>query len=137
MTSIVSLLADKVSDFGVRLAYGDPVTIDGATIVPVAIAYVGFGAGSGTGNGTATGKAGGKALRSPKVDADGEAGGEAGGELSGEGGGGGGVSLPIGAYVKTGDTAVFEPNVIALLAVTIPLTWVIGKAIKGIIKVSR
>lgn len=104
MTSLPEKLADSFRSAGVKSAYGDPVQIDGVTLVPVALAYYGFGGG----------------------DA-----GEAGG---GSGGGGGGVSLPIGAYVKSGGTARFEPNVIALLAVGVPFLLVGGRAIARIIR---
>ena len=48
------------------------------------------------------------------------------------GGGGGGTIIPIGAYTKGKDGLVFEPNLIALLAVAIPLTVVAGKALSKI-----
>jgi len=53
---------------------------------------------------------------------------------TGSGGGGGGMSLPIGAYVKSGGSLRFEPNVISLLAVGIPFVWVAGKAISRVIR---
>ena len=104
MTSLPEKLAETFRSAGVKSAYGDPVQIDGATLVPVALVYYGFGGG----------------------DA-----GEAGG---GSGGGGGGVSLPIGAYVKSGGTARFEPNVIALLAVGVPFLLIAGRALARVIR---
>jgi hypothetical protein len=44
------------------------------------------------------------------------------------------VSLPIGAYVKSGGTARFEPNVIALLAVGVPFLIVAGRALARVIR---
>ncbi|SEN22251.1 hypothetical protein E3O25_11640 [Cryobacterium sp. TMT1-3] len=104
MTSLPEKLADTFRSAGVKSAYGDPVQIDGVTLVPVALSYYGFG------------------------------GGDAGEGGAGSGGGGGGVSLPIGAYVKSGGTARFEPNVIALLAVGVPFLIVAGRALARVIK---
>lgn len=103
MTNIALKLAENVRSAGVKAAYGTPVDVNGSTLVPVALVYYGFGGG----------------------DA-GEEGGGAGG------GGGGGLSLPIGAYVKSGGRLRFEPNVISLLAVGIPFLWVAGKALSRI-----
>lgn len=105
MTNIAVKLAENVRSSGVKAAYGDPVDLNGSSIVPVALVYYGFGGG----------------------DA-GEQGGGAGG------GGGGGLSLPIGAYVTSGGRARFEPNVISLLAVGIPFLWVAGKALSRIVR---
>jgi uncharacterized spore protein YtfJ len=105
MTNLALKLAENAGSIGVRSAYGDPVQIEGVTIVPVALVQYGFG-GGGEGD-----------------DSDGAA-----------GGGGGGMAIPIGAYVKSGGAARFEPNVISLLAVGIPFVWVAGKAIARIIR---
>lgn len=60
------------------------------------------------------------------------AGGE--GENAG-GGGGGGASIPVGAYVRRpGQDLQFEPNLISLLAVSIPTIWVTGKALSKVIR---
>ncbi|SDN89640.1 hypothetical protein SAMN05216368_10845 [Cryobacterium flavum] len=104
MTSLPEKLAETFRSAGVKSAYGDPVQIDGVTLVPVALTYYGFG------------------------------GGDAGEGGAGSGGGGGGVSLPIGAYVKSGGTARFEPNVIALLAVGAPFLLVAGRALARVIR---
>jgi uncharacterized spore protein YtfJ len=104
MTSLPEKLADTFRSAGVKSAYGDPVQIDGVTLVPVALTYYGFG------------------------------GGDAGAGGTGSGGGGGGVSLPIGAYVKSGASARFEPNVIALLAVGVPFLLVAGRALARVIR---
>jgi uncharacterized spore protein YtfJ len=106
MTSLPEKLADISHTAGVRSAYGDPVQVDGVTLIPVALVYYGFGGGEG--DSAATG--------------------------SGAGGAGGGASLPIGAYVKSGATVRFEPNVISLLAVGIPFLWVAGKAISRVVR---
>lgn len=51
------------------------------------------------------------------------------------GGGGGGVSVPVGAYVRRpGQDLQFEPNLISLLAVSIPAIWVSGKALSKVIR---
>lgn len=56
-------------------------------------------------------------------------------EESGEGGGGGGgISAPVGAYVRSGDSIRFEPNIISLIAVGIPFVWVLGRALSRIIR---
>jgi len=110
MANITKQIADTVSSVGVHAAYGDPVDLDGTSIVPVAIASYGFGAG--------------------------EAGGEDGGSSHGEGagGGGGGFACPVGAYVTRDGYTRFEPNTIALLAVGIPFVWVAGRAIARVVR---
>ncbi|GAA3647253.1 hypothetical protein [Microbacterium marinilacus] len=50
------------------------------------------------------------------------------------GGGGGGFSAPVGAYIRRGDTIVFEPNVVSLIAVSIPFVWVAGRVLARIIR---
>ncbi|MDJ0324516.1 hypothetical protein QMG61_12190 [Cryobacterium sp. PH31-AA6] len=106
MTSLPEKLAEISRSAGVKTAYGDPVQVDGISLVPVALVYYGFGGGEGD-----------------SVD-----------NGAGSGGGGGGMSLPIGAYVKSGGSLRFEPNVISLLAVGIPFVWVAGKAISRVIR---
>lgn len=114
MTNIMDRIADGLRERGVTLSYGEKVSVDGKELVPVALVSYGFGGGSGSG-------------RAAGDDADGEIG-------EGEGGGGGGMSIPVGAYVAGPEGAVFQPNVVALMAVAIPLTWVLGHAIARIIK---
>ncbi|WP_024355762.1 spore germination protein GerW family protein [Leucobacter chironomi] len=109
MASLTQQLADTVTQVGVRSSYGEPVEIDGTTIMPVACTSYGFGAGEGGGG---------------LEDAQGE----------GSGGGGGGMSVPVGAYVTRDGYTRFEPNVIALLAVGVPFVWVAGRALARIIK---
>ncbi len=106
MTSLPEKLAEISRSAGVKTAYGDPVQVDGISLVPVALVYYGFGGGEGDSTESGTGS----------------------------GGGGGGMSLPIGAYVKSGGSLRFEPNVISLLAVGIPFVWVAGKAIARVIR---
>ncbi|CAN5330262.1 hypothetical protein BH09ACT1_BH09ACT1_20270 [soil metagenome] len=53
------------------------------------------------------------------------------------GAGGGGASIPIGTYVKGVDGPVFEPNLIALMAAAIPLTWVAGRVLVKLVKVLK
>lgn len=111
-------LADRFRSIGIESVYGDPVDLDGSTIVPVAVSIFGFGAGEGEGNGD--GAAGEKTT------------GTVGG--SGSGGGGGGYSWPVGAYVSESGSVRFEPNVISLIVVSVPLIAVTGKALAVIIK---
>jgi Uncharacterized conserved protein len=106
MPSLAVQLADSVTTTGVHSVYGDPVELDGITLIPVALAQFGFGAGEGPSEG----------------------------ENAGSGGGGGGISVPIGAYVRDRNGLRFEPNPIALLAVGIPFVWVAGRALRMIIR---
>jgi uncharacterized spore protein YtfJ len=105
MTNLVLKLAENARSVGVKSAYGDPIQVEGVTLVPVALVQYGFGGG----------------------DA-GESAGGAGG------GGGGGMSIPIGAYVKTGNTVRFDPNIISLLMVGIPFVFVAGHALARVIR---
>ncbi|HZK58888.1 MAG TPA: hypothetical protein VFC59_03355 [Cryobacterium sp.] len=105
MTNLVLKLAENARSVGVKSAYGDPIQVEGITLVPVALVQYGFGGG----------------------DA-GESAGGAGG------GGGGGMSIPIGAYVKTGNTVRFDPNIISLLMVGIPFVFVAGHALARVIR---
>ncbi len=106
MATLTNQIADTVSNVGVHAAYGDPVELDGTLIVPVAIAGYGFGAGEGNA------------------------------ENQGEGSGGGGVgyACPVGAYVTRDGYTRFEPNTIALLAVSIPFLGVAGWALSRVIR---
>lgn len=118
MTNPALELADRFRSIGVKSVYGDPVDLGGSTVVPVAVSLFGFGAGEGEGTG------------------DGAAGESTTGKLggSGAGGGGGGYSWPVGAYVSDGGSVRFEPNVISLIIVAVPLISVTGKALSWIIK---
>lgn len=55
-------------------------------------------------------------------------------EAGNNGGGGGGYTIPVGAYIRSGDTLRFEPNLVSLLAVAIPLVWVSGRALARVIR---
>ncbi|GLI28699.1 hypothetical protein ARHIZOSPH14_29410 [Agromyces rhizosphaerae] len=114
MADLALELSKAAGDAGIKTVYGDPVTIEGTTLIPVALAYYGFGAGTAEGEASGSGSGG-----------------------KGSGGGGGGLSIPIGAYVgKDGETH-FEPNVISLLAVSIPFVWVAGNALAKLVKVLK
>jgi len=113
MTNLVTRLAESVSRIGVTTAYGEPIEVDGVTVIPVALVQFGFGGGSDGG-----------ADAADAADPDAVIG----------GGGGGGASIPLGAYVRDIHGFRFEPNVISLLAVSIPFVWVAGRAGARIIK---
>lgn len=53
------------------------------------------------------------------------------------GGGGGGLAVPIGAYIRRGDDLRFEPNLVSLVTVAIPFVWVVGHALKILIRALR
>ncbi len=53
---------------------------------------------------------------------------------NGGGGGGGGASIPSGLRAPPGQDLQFEPNLISLLAVSIPTIWVTGKALAKVIR---
>ncbi|MFV0435230.1 MAG: GerW family sporulation protein [Leucobacter sp.] len=109
MDNLTTKIADTVTKVGVHSAYGDPITVDGTTIIPVACTSYGFGAGEGDAGGS---------------DTVGE----------GSGGGGGGVAIPVGAYVTHDGSTRFEPNIIALLAVGVPFIFVAGRALARVIR---
>lgn len=109
MAELTKHLADTVTKVGVHSAFGDPIEVDGTTIIPVACTSYGFGAGEGDAG---------------MDQAQGE----------GSGGGGGGVSIPVGAYVTREGFTRFEPNLIALVAVGIPFVWVAGRVLARIIR---
>ena len=100
MANIVEKIAQQVTSVGAKASYGDPVTVGGIELVPVALVWFGFGGGSD--------------------------------EAEQGGGGGGGASIPIGAYVRGADGATFKPNVVALLAVSIPIAWAVSWSVVGI-----
>ncbi len=53
-TNVIVAIADKVTSFGVRRAYGEPVQVGSEQVVPVALVQFGFGGGeseSGEGGG--------------------------------------------------------------------------------------
>ena len=73
-------------------AYGEPVTVDGVTVIPVARIMVGYGAGGGVGE-----------AKRPQD------GGEAAPPPTGGGGGGGGVVQPLGFIEVSGTGARWVP----------------------------
>lgn len=109
MAHLTKQLADTLTQVGVHSAYGDPIEVDGTTIIPVACTSYGFGAGEGGGG---------------VEDAQGE----------GSGGGGGGMAVPVGAYVSRDGVTRFEPNLIALLVVGVPFVFVAGRALARVIR---
>ncbi|MDO9397284.1 MAG: hypothetical protein Q7T71_12110 [Herbiconiux sp.] len=117
MANLVETLTDATRSIGVGAAYGAPVEIDGATLVPVALVWAGYG--GGTGNASSPG------ATEQKFAA---------GDAGAEGFGGGGVSVPIGAYVTVDGKATFEPNLIALLAVSIPVIVTTGWALSRFVR---
>jgi uncharacterized spore protein YtfJ len=45
MTNLVEKVAQSVTSLGVKTSYGEPVTLDGVQIIPVALVWFGFGGG--------------------------------------------------------------------------------------------
>jgi uncharacterized spore protein YtfJ len=87
---VIEELARKLQErFSVRTVYGDPITANGVTIVPVARVAFGFGGGGGSGRSGLPG--------SEEAGVEGAL-----GEGGGGGGGGGGVVRPVG-YVEITD----------------------------------
>lgn len=112
--SLVEKIADSAKSFGVHTAYGDIVKVDGKEVLPVALVGYGFGGGDGDGSYGPDGKQG---------------------SGRGEGAGGGGWAIPIGAYVTNADgQVVFQPNLVALLAVGIPFVASAGFAVSAVLR---
>nr|WP_210768384.1 hypothetical protein [Cellulomonas humilata] len=109
-------MAESVSSWGTKVAYGEKVTLGGQELVPVALVGFGFGAGEGSSEMSDGGKV-------PSGE--------------GNGGGGGGYAVPIGAYVGGPDGLRFRPNVIALVVVAAPLVSASGMALAQIIRAIR
>jgi hypothetical protein len=42
--------------------------------------------------------------------------------------------VPLGAYIRKGDSLSFEPNIVSFLAVAIPFVWVAGRALSRVIR---
>lgn len=115
MAEVVLEIASAMARAGAKVAYGDKVTLDGAEVVPVALALYGFGGGSG-GPAPAPGE--------PEV-------------VTGSGGGGGSVSVPVGMLVGRGGAVRFVPNAVAVLGVCIPLTLAAGVAAATVVRALR
>lgn len=105
---------------GVRAAYGEPVEVDGATILPVAITSYGFGGRRGS-----TGQSAEEAEANAQLE---------GAEPHNDAAAGGGFSWPIGAYVTRDGYTRFEANLISVLLVGIPFVCVAGRALRKIIR---
>lgn len=117
MTNIVEKLAERVtSSLGTTINYGEKITLGKAEAVPVSLVTFGFGGGSG-----------------PAFEAEEGAGAPRDSDI-GAGGGGGGASIPVGIYTEGPNGPRFVPNLILLLAVSIPLTYIGGKALSRIIR---
>ena len=119
MANVLEKLTASVPSWGAKLAYGEPATVNGQEILPVALVAFGFGGGEGSGEMPpgATAPAG-------TAVSTGE----------GSGGGGGGYALPIGAYVGGPDGVAFRPNPVALLVIAVPLVSAVGWAISRIVR---
>ena len=104
MANIVTQIADKVRPVGVSTNYGEPVDVGDQTLIPVSVNWFGFGGGGDEGD-------------------------------SAGGGGGGGLSAPVGAYVRRpGKDLEFEPNLVSLIVVSIPLVWVTGRVLRKLVR---
>jgi hypothetical protein len=111
MTDTFSSLLEAFKNVGVSRAYGPPVQVGGAELLPVALVSFGFGGGT---------------------DAEG---GDRGGA---SGGGGGGFVLPLGAYSReSGGHLVFRPNTIAVLLSIVPVVTAAGFAVRGAVRAIR
>jgi uncharacterized spore protein YtfJ len=51
MTNVAQAMAETVRSRGVQLAYGDPLQVGDATMLPIALVSYGFGGGGDVGNG--------------------------------------------------------------------------------------
>jgi uncharacterized spore protein YtfJ len=112
MANIIENIADRVtSQLGAKMNYGEKVTLEQGETLPVSLIWFGFGGGSSEGTE-----------------------GDTAAQPAGTGGGGGGASVPLGVYVGATLGPRFVPNVIPLLAVSIPLVYVTGKALSRIIR---
>jgi hypothetical protein len=111
MADTFSSLLETFKNVGVSRAYGSPVQVDGAELLPVALVSFGFGGGT---------------------DAEGGDGGGA------SGGGGGGFVFPLGAYSRaSGGHLVFRPNTIAVLLSLFPVVSAAGFAVRGALRAIR
>lgn len=118
MAKVLETLSESVPSWGVKLAHGEKVAVDGYELVPVALVGFGFGGGEGSG-------------ATPETDTMPAGTGE------GSGGGGGGYAVPIGAYVGTPAGVRFRLNPIAMVMLAVPLVSAAGWAIAQIVRVSR
>ena len=107
MSDTFSSLVDSFKNVGVSTAYGPPVQIGGEEIIPVALAFFGFGGGS---EGT---------------------------EQGASGGGGGGLVVPLGVYSNVAGKMAFRPNTVALLVCLVPVVSAAGIAVRRAIRAAR
>jgi uncharacterized spore protein YtfJ len=107
MSDIALDLGKLVTATGVKTNYGEPLVVDGQTILPVSLGWYGFGGGAGSGAAEAQ---------------------------EGNGGGGGGASIPIGAYISHPDGIRFHANIVSVMAVGIPFVWVAGRSLARLVK---
>ncbi len=114
MGNLIEKLAASVPSWGVKMAYGEKITVGGQELVPAALVIFGFGAGEGSGKWPEGGDV-------PE------------GQGEGSGGGGGGYVVPIGAYVGGPDGLKFRPNLVAVVIVGVPLVSAAGWAVARII----
>jgi len=104
---LLPVLSALVNQAGAKTVYGEPISVNGRTVIPVARVRCGFGGGSGR-NGH---------------------------DHNGEGGGGGGfVARPVGFVEIDGEAARFvpivDPQVLAFGAgIGLGLGWILGKAL--------
>jgi hypothetical protein len=109
MADTFSSLLETFKNVGVSRAYGAPVQVDGAELIPVALVSFGFGGGT-----------------------DAEAGEGA------SGGGGGGFVFPLGAYSRGNNGRLaFRPNTIAVLLCLAPVVSAAGFAVRGVVRAIR
>ena len=118
METPIESLARSVPSWGAKLAFGEPVAVGGREMTPAALVVFGFGGGGGSG-------------KWPQRGAMPE------GEGEGSGGGGGGYVLPIGAYVTGPDGPRFQPNLVAMVIVSVPFVSAAGWALARIITAAR
>jgi len=118
MANLTEKLAQSVSSWGTKLAYGERSVVGGQDLIPVALVGFGFGGGQGAGE---------LPEGSDSLASRGE----------GSGGGGGGYVVPIGAYVGGPDGLKFQPNLIALVVVAVPFVSAVGVALAQIIRAFR
>jgi uncharacterized spore protein YtfJ len=110
MAQTVVDIATTLARIGVKAAFGEPVEIDGATAVPIALTAFAFGGGSG---------------RLFPVASHGGA------------GLGGMVAIPVGILATRDGAVRFSPNPIAMLALSVPLTCAAGVATALIARAAR
>ncbi|CAH0265240.1 hypothetical protein SRABI83_03493 [Arthrobacter sp. Bi83] len=111
MADTFSSLLEAFKNVGVSRAYGPPVQVGGAELLPVALVSFGFGGGTNA---------------------------EGGGRGGASGGGGGGFVFPLGAYSRaSGGHLVFRPNTIAVLLSLVPVVAASGIALRGAVRTTR